>query len=257
MAAEQAKTVMHGLILRETETKETDKILTVLTAETGKISVIARGARRKNSRLAAACRLFAWSEMTLYRRGSWYYLDAADPTELFEGLAEDLVRFSLGAYLCELTEFVAGEDTPATELLRLLLNGLYALAKLGKDPAVVKPAFTFRLLALAGFEPMIDGCAVCGAEVAEEPVLDVVQGMVHCRKCGGAGGENLPMSSACLTALEHILRGSDKRLYSYALPPSELRRLDRAAEAFAAAQLERGFRTLTYYKSILPQEELQ
>lgn len=257
MAAEQGKAVMHGLILRETETKESDKILTVLTAEAGKIPVIARGARRKNSRLAAACQLFAWSEMTLYKRGSWYYLDAADPAELFEGLQADLVGFSLAAYLCELTEFVAGEETPAPELLRLLLNGFYALAKLGKEPSLVKPAFTFRLLALAGFEPMIDGCAVCGAEQAEQPVLDVLQGVVHCRKCGAPGGENLPLSGACLTALEHILHGSDRRLYSFSLPPADLRLLDRAAEAFAAAQLERSFRTLTYYKSILPQEESQ
>ena len=121
MPGEQGKTVTHGLILRDTDTKETDKILTVLTAEMGKISVIARGARRKNSRLAAACQLFAWSEMTLYRRGNWYYLDAAEPEELFSGLQKDLVRFSLAAYLAELTEFVAGEETEAGELLRLLL----------------------------------------------------------------------------------------------------------------------------------------
>ena len=144
MPGEQGKTVTHGLILRDTDTKETDKILTVLTAEMGKISVIARGARRKNSRLAAACQLFAWSEMTLYRRGNWYYLDAAEPEELFSGLQKDLVRFSLAAYLAELTEFVAGEETEAGELLRLLLNGLYALGNLGRDPALVKPAFTFR-----------------------------------------------------------------------------------------------------------------
>ena len=263
MPGEQGKTVAHGLILRETETKETDKILTVLTAEMGKIPVIARGARRKNSRLAAACQLFAWSEMTLYKRGNWYYLDSADPEELFAGLQKDLVRFALAAYLAELTEFVTGEENPAPELLhapqgekaeeflRLLLNGLYALAKLDKDPALVKPAFTFRLLALAGFEPMIDGCAVCGAETAQSPVLDVVQGVVHCRKCGGPGGESFPLSAACMTALEHILHGPDRKLYSFTLMPEDLRLLDRAAEGFAAAQLERSFRTLGYYKAIL------
>ena len=224
MPGEQGKTVAHGLILRETETKETDKILTVLTAEMGKIPVIARGARRKNSRLAAACQLFAWSEMTLYKRGNWYYLDSADPEELFAGLQKDLVRFALAAYLAELTEFVTGEENPAPELLRLLLNGLYALAKLNKDPALVKPAFTFRLLALAGFEPMIDGCAVCGAETALSPVLDVVQGVVHCRKCGGPGGESFPLSAACMTALEHILHGSDRKLYSFTLMPEDLDR---------------------------------
>ena len=242
--------VTAGLVLRETVTRETDKILTVLTPDRGKISLIARGARRKNSRLAAACQLFAWSEMTLYKRGNWYYMDAADPAELFAGLQKDLVRFSLAAYLAELTEFVAGEENPVPELLRLLLNGLYALAKLDKDPALVKPAFTFRLLALAGCEPMIDGCAVCGAGQAREPVLDVVQGVVHCRKCGGPGGENFPLSAACMTALEHILHGPDRKLYNFALGPEDLKLLDRAAEGFAAAQLERSFRTLGYYKAI-------
>lgn len=250
MPGEQGKTVTHGLILRDTDTKETDKILTVLTAEMGKISVIARGARRKNSRLAAACQLFAWSEMTLYRRGNWYYLDAAEPEELFSGLQKDLVRFSLAAYLAELTEFVAGEETEAGELLRLLLNGLYALGNLGRNPALVKPAFTFRLLALAGFEPLCDGCAVCGAETAQDPVLDAVQGVVHCRECGEGGGEKLPLSAACVTALEHILHGPSRRLYSFTLGPEDLELLDRAAEGFAAAQLERSFRTLGYYKAI-------
>ena len=57
--------VTAGLVLRETVTRETDKILTVLTPDRGKISLIARGARRKNSRLAAACQLLAYSELTL------------------------------------------------------------------------------------------------------------------------------------------------------------------------------------------------
>ena len=169
--------------------------------------------------------------------------------ELFAGLQTDLVRLSLAAYLSELTEFVAGEDTPAPELLRLLLNGLYALAALKKPPTAVKPAFTFRLLALAGFEPMADGCAVCGAETPEQPVLDVVQGVVHCRKCGH-GGQDVPLSEAALAALRHILQGSDKKLYAFSLPEDDLKLLDRAAEAFAAAQLERNFRTLGYYKAV-------
>ena len=104
---------------------------------------------------------------------------------------------------------------------------------------------------LAGFEPLCDGCAVCGAETARDPVLDTVQGVVHCRECGEGGGEKLPLSAACVTALEHILHGPDRKLYSFTLMPEDLRLLDRAAEGFAAAQLERSFRTLGYYKAIL------
>ena len=45
--------VTRGVVLRETETRDADKILTVLTAEQGKIAVIARGARRKSCKFAA------------------------------------------------------------------------------------------------------------------------------------------------------------------------------------------------------------
>ncbi len=250
MPPEQVKIVDRGIVLRETETKETDKILTVLTEQMGKISVIARGARRKNSRLAAGCQTLAYSEMTLYRRGRWYYLDAADPLELFDGLGRELERLSLGSYFAELTEFLAGEETPAPELLRLLLNGLFALSALGKPEETVKPAFTFRLLALSGFEPLADGCAVCGTEQPEEPMLDVVQGFVHCRRCKQKGGLSLPLTGGSHRALRYILHCPDRRLYSYSLPPDGLAALDRAAEAFASAQLERSFRTLDYYKSL-------
>ena len=55
-----------GLVLRETNYKEADKILTVLTKEGGKRTVKARGCRRKNSPLAASAQLLVWSDMTLF-----------------------------------------------------------------------------------------------------------------------------------------------------------------------------------------------
>ena len=251
MMASSPYIVTKGVVLRETETRDADKILTLLTAERGKLSVIARGVCRKGCKFAACAQPLAYSEWTLYKKGDWYYANEGATLELFNGLRVDLDAMALGFYLAELTEAVTTEDAPHQGLLSHLLNGLYALGNLGRDPALVKPAFTFRLLALAGFEPLCDGCAVCGAETARDPVLDAVQGVVHCRECGEGGGEKLPLSAACVTALEHILHGPSRRLYSFTLGPEDLELLDRAAEGFAAAQLERSFRTLGYYKAIL------
>ena len=153
---QQAKTVTSGLVLRQTVTKETDLILTVLTPDLGKIPVIARGARRKNSRLAAACQLLAYSELTVYQKGAWYMLDEASTIELFDGVRQDFENLALASFFAELTESVAEEGSPAPELLRLLLNALYALGVLHKEPLLVKAAFTLRLLALAGFEPLAE-----------------------------------------------------------------------------------------------------
>ena len=223
--------VARGIVLRETETKETDKILTVLTDKCGKIAVIARGARRKSCKYAA-CAL-----------------------ELFNGLRKDLDAMALGFYFAELTEAVTAEDTPAPELLRHLLNGLYALAALGKPAALVKPAFELKLLCLAGYEPLADSCAYCGNPDPEQPMLDVVQGVLRCGTCGVQERSlSMPLCPSSLAALRHIVYGDPKRLYSFTLGEKALKRLSDAAEAFAAAQLERGFRTLDFYKSLQPVE---
>lgn len=247
--------VIRGVVLRETETKESDKILTLLTAEHGRISVIARGARRKTCRFAAASQPLAYSEWTLYQKGDWFYANEGSTLELFEGLRADLRRLSLGFYFAELTEAVAGEGEPAIALLSHLLNGLYALDRLHKPEKLVKAAFEFRLLCLAGYEPLADACAYCGCPDPEQPLLDVVQGVLRCKSCGsGQHGLSMPLCRDSLKALRHILYGDPKRLYSFTLPSAALDRLAHAGEAFSAAQLERGFRTLEYYQSLQPPE---
>ena len=143
------------------------------------------------------------------------------------------------------------EEAPAPELAALLLNGLYALCYLEKDPVLVKAAFQWRLMALAGFQPFTDNCAVCGAAEPAAPMLDVVHGVVRCGGCKGGGGPSLPLTAAGLAALRHILTADGKKLYSFTLEPGALRALDHVGEAFIAAQLERNFRTLDYYKSLI------
>ena len=134
---QNGKQVTSGIVLRSTDTKETDKILTVLTPDRGKIAVIARGARRKNSRLAASCQLLAYSELTIYQRGNWCYLDEACTIELFDGVRQDFELLSLASYFAELTETLTDADDASPEVLSLLLNALYALGTLQKDPQLV------------------------------------------------------------------------------------------------------------------------
>lgn len=242
------KRVTTGLVLRQTVTKESDLILTVLTPDLGRISVIAKGARSKKSKYSAACQLLTYSEMTLTERSEWYYLNEASTVALFDGVRQDIVLLSLGSYFAELCEAVCTPEA-APELLRLLLNALYALSELHRDPVVVKAAFTFRLMALSGFEPYCDACAICGSP-PERPVLDVVQGVVHCAACKTAG-LSLPLTAGSLDALRYLLSCDAKKLYHFSASPQDLKLLDHAAETFVSAQLERSFRTLDYYKSML------
>ncbi|MBO4913807.1 MAG: DNA repair protein RecO [Oscillospiraceae bacterium] len=245
------KFVTRGIVLRETQTKESDKILTILTAERGRIAVIARGARRKNSRIAAASELLAYSELVLYERGNWMMLDEASTLELWKSVRGDVELLSLGSYFAEMAEAVTGEGESADAILALLLNSLYALDKLDKPQELVKAAFELRLLSLAGYEPLVSDCAVCGAEAPESPLLDVNEGVVVCAACAGAAtGNMLRLDPGALAAMRHVVRSEPKRMLSFLLSGDTLARFSDACEAFALAQLDRSFRTLDFYKSL-------
>ena len=242
--------VIRGIVLRSVDTREADKILTVLTGEMGKLSVVAKGARSRRSRVTAATQFLAYSEMTLVESHNWQILAEASTIELFNGLRQDIAALSLASYFAELVDAVTYAELGAEEILPLFLNALYALGTLGYPPAVVKPAFEIKLMALSGFEPLLDRCAVCGAEEIAEPVLDVARGTLCCAGCAQRGGLSMPLGSAGLAAMRHIVYGEAKRLYAFRVPEEDLRRLGHAAEAYVAAQLERGFRTLDFYKQI-------
>ena len=242
-----------ALVLRTVDYKETDKILTLLTRDQGKLTASARGCRKKGSAIAAGCQLLAWAEVVLYDyQGRWSVKEAA-VERLFQGVRDDIERLALGCYFAEVTELLAVEGEENPELLSLILNSLHALDKLPEKPLpLVKAAFEWKAMALAGYEPLIDGCAVCGAHPSENPRFHLREGVLHCAKCRGEVGEgiSMPLSLPALAALEHIVHGDPKRLFSFRLDGEPLKELADAAEAYLHTQLERGFSTLDYYKSL-------
>lgn len=72
-----------GLIVRETLLGETDKLLSVLTSEYGRIPVMAKGARSIRSRYMTSTQLMCYSELTIYKRGDRFWLREALPVETF------------------------------------------------------------------------------------------------------------------------------------------------------------------------------
>ena len=244
------RTVVKGIVLRAVDTKESDKILTILTSA-GKVPVVAKGARSRKSRVTACTPLLAYSELTLSESHGWQYLSEGSTIELFEGVRRDIELLSLASYFAELTEAAVVEGTESGEILPLLLNALYALGNLKKAPALVKAAFELKLMSLIGFEPLADACAYCGNPEPEDPVLDVREGVVCCGKCGkGDRGLSMPLSAGALAALRWVLYGEAKRLYSFSLAAEDLRRLGDASETYVHTMLERGFGTLDFYKGL-------
>ena len=240
-----------GLVLREVRYKEADRILTVLTEDRGKLTVKARGALRRGSRLGAASQVLCWSEFTMFgNRGRWT-ADEGSTLEQFLGLRDDIALLALGAYFAELLDTVCAEEMPDAPALRLGLNALYALSRGLFSAEHVKSVFELRLMCLEGFRPEVGVCGVCGREDVEDPVFLPDEGMVCCRSCAGAAaGAALPLDPESLAAMRHIADAPAKKEFSFVIPEEAEDRLSRVCESYVRRQLDRGFSSLDYFKSV-------
>ena len=239
--------ITKGLVLRVTDYNDRDALLTLLTPEHGKLTVKARGLRWKNSPLVAPCQLLAYGEFTLFEYREQYTVNEAHSLELFTALRKDLGKLSLGTYFAQAAEVVSQEDLPNPEVLSLTLNCLYGLSKLDLPEMLVKAVFELRLACLAGYQPDLYGCHSCGNQ--DPAFFDISQGTLECVSCHG-DGLRMPVTPSILGAMRYICFCDPKKLFGFTLSTDQLLRLSSISEGYLCAQLERGFSTLDFYKSL-------
>ena len=240
-----------GLVLRVTNYNDTDALLTVLTHDHGLVTVKARNLRRRNSALTAPCQLLAYSEFTLFNYKDLYTVNEAHAIELFQGLRKDIQKLALGSYFAQLSELLSQEDMSNPELLSLTLNSLYALSSLDLDEIQVKATFELRCACLAGYTPDLSGCVCCGSSAAGK--FDVSAGHLECGDCReyDSDGIRIPIAPGVLEAMRYICTCGPKQIFAYSLGIDALTALSQVTELYLVTQLERGFTTLDFYKSLL------
>lgn len=252
-----------GLVIREVKTGEADKILTVLTGKHGKITVNAKGTVSLRSRFASSAQIFTYSTFLLTKRGNFNYIKDTIFLESFEGIRYDIEKLALANYICDAAADIAQEGVENEEFMSLVLNTLYALAKLDIPAAQVKGAFEFRTAVQEGFMPDLSGCGVCGCEPEDDCWMDVMNGRIVCKKCRTLI-ENTPdyfldesqakimirLSPIVLLALRFIEQAPAKRFLSFRLDGQDLELFSVVCERYLLNHLEHGFTSLEYYKKI-------
>ena len=243
-----------GLVLRVSPFQEADAMLSVLTRGHGLLSVRARGLRRAKSPLKGACQLLAYSEFTLFENRGFYTVNEASALEMFLPLRDDLERLTLAQYFAQVAEVLSQEDAPESGILPLTLNAIYALTKLNLPQRQIKAVFELRCACLAGYTPELTGCHVCGSQTPDR--LDISHGCLECRGCRdtASAGIRMPVNPDVLEAMRYICLCGPRRLFSFRIGEENLSVLSHITESYLITQLEQGFSTLDFYKSLFAPE---
>lgn len=237
-----------GLVIKEQTIGESDRLVTLLTADFGLVKAFVRRAKQLKSRLNSATTLFAYCDFSLYRSKDAFVVDDAVPIEVFFNLRQDIDRLTLAQYFAQLAYELSAEEQPQEELLRLTLNSLHLLCKGEKSITQIKAVFEFRALCLGGYMPSVLACDNCGTYETPLMYFDTLEGRIYCENCPKAG--SVPVPKNVITAVRFICLTEPAKIFSFSLSDENISLLGSIAEKYTLSRIQRRLSALEFYKGL-------
>lgn len=241
-----------AVILREQNISGDDRVITALTKERGVIRAFVNGAKRLRSKNASSTGMFCYSNITFYKGRDTYTVNEASAIEVFFDIRRDIEKLSLAQYFCEIFALLAPQEEPAEEYVELLVRALYNLASSRRPAEIIKAAAELRLMCLAGYQPDLVACTVCG-KYEGGMYFDISEGSLVCGGCAQHAAHpsaQEELSPGVLAAMRHIVYSDAKKLFDFSLSEKGARRLSEITERYVAAQTDRVCKTLEFYRSL-------
>jgi DNA repair protein RecO (recombination protein O) len=230
-----------AVVLRTQKLGEADRIVTLLTRRHGRVRAVAKGVRRTGSKFGSRVEPFMHVDLQLYEGRSLDAITQAETVEPYgERIAADYGRYTAGTAILETAERLSAEERePSLRLFLLVVGALRSLADSAHTPTLVLDAFILRALAIAGYEPVLDGCARCSDPGAHR-YFAVAMGGVVCADHRPPGAATV--SPASIDLMSALLSGD------WTVADAATDRAQRETSGLIAAylqwHLERGLRSL-------------
>lgn len=232
---------MNGIIIAENNMGDFDKMLTMLTPGVGKISCVAKGARRPKSALLAGTQFLCFGEYMMYKGATTYNINSCETIEVFYNIRTDLDKLKYAVHITKIIQDVTTENQNCYKVLQLFLNTLYTISETDKNLDLVLSIFKLKLLCILGFTPRIERCINCKSEdnISQFSLKD---NGFKCRVCGKLDKSCINMNEGTKNAIKYIVLAPAKKLYSFNLKDESLIELNMIAKLYFNEKLEKEYK---------------
>lgn len=245
-----------AIVLRRVEYGDFDLILSFFTLERGKLSAIAKSARKSTKRFGGILELFSSLNIVCgsSRRNGLPVLQEAALMDAFDGIRADIMRTAYASYWAELIDSSSEEGHKQAEMYHLLRFTLCQLDQMKISPEALSVLFQIRMLGLCGYGPDLRRCRDCGRPVdtveTQEFLFELSRGGLVCRQCAGPGSGRLKMSKGTLKQWQWIETGGLIKAGRVRLSEVAILESLRTLEAFVPYQFGKEPRSLTFLKQV-------
>lgn len=248
-----------AILLRRVEYGDADLILTLFAEDFGKISVIAKHAKKSRKRFAGVLELFSILNIQCRtgRKKGLAVLEEAQLIEPYAALRGNILKTAYASYWAELAMVWSEDDQPQVPLYDLLVYALGELSADRQDGALLNLAFQMRFMALAGLCPNLNYCCVCRTDLDDIHTaatgFDLPRGGLCCHTCDQAFEPTLCLSRGTIKQLQWIAEGRLARIERIRFSAAALNEAQAFLEAFVPYHLGKEPRSLKFLRQIRPQ----
>lgn len=230
-----------GIIISENNFGDSDKMLTMLTPGLGKISCVAKGARRTKSALLAGTQLLCFGEYLMYKGANTYNINSCETIEVFYNIRTDLDKLKYAVHITKIIRDVTEENQNCYKILQLFLNTLYVISETDKNLSLILCIFKLRLLSILGFTPRINQCVNCG-EKDNVMYFSIKDNGFKCEACSRQDKGSIKINESTQNAIKYIITAPAKKLYSFNLKDESLKELEIVTKLYFNEKLEKEYK---------------
>lgn len=241
---------VRGVVIKEIPYKENDKIITLMTDTLGKISCMAKGAKKTNSALLAPCQFLVCSEFVLYKGTSFYHINSAEIVDTFYNLRVDYDKLQLAYEVTKILNSIIYENQESDGTLSLFLNTLYVIENTDKLPMYITDVFKLKLLSLIGYTPNIVRCEKCSEKMIEKESKNISYYYSYdtntclCEACYKSLSDEelrskkyIKLSEAVFYAISYVIASDIKKVFSFELAKNTLIEFDSFVQKIYISQI--------------------
>lgn len=242
-----------GIVLCEREVGENDKIIVILSGEYGILNISVRGVKKMSSKNHASAQMFAYSKFCIDKKNNKYYLNSSEIIRTFYNLRLDIEKYALASYFAEVLMYTAQQGQNCTEVLRLLLNTFHFMEDDKHHLLILKSIFELRLMCELGVMPDLLACKNCGIYETDDMKFIINDGILLCRNCTNFNTNNnecFKLNKILLHSIRYIALSDFNKLWMLKINKNE-KILNNITEKYLIYHLDRSFKTLDFYKSVV------
>jgi len=243
-----------GIIIKNIDFRETDKLVTVFTEERGKLKAIAKGVKKPGSSLRACIQPFCHSNLFFSSGKELGLITQAKLIDFFGNSREDISRTVYCIYIMQLLDKSLMDHMAAPDLYKTTLLVLDYFNKSGYNSLILR-YFEMSLLISLGYKPVLDQCVCCRQSRKSMPGFSLHDGGMVCEGCKNQVEGYIVITGELLALMKLMVNGNLKTLSRVKVSENAIIRLENLIERYLEYQLERRFQfksTIRALKKFLP-----